>query len=349
MLQHIREANFERLCSTLMNQKADAVPLIELGIDSSIKEKILQRPFNIHSIEDEIDFMRKTGYDFIKIQPTLALNLDRQTTKKNIQSEFQNSAPDRAWSAEHQGIITCWEDFETYPWPSLQDIDYTKFERARKLLPDNMGIIGQYGDIFTTTWELMGFETFAIAIYQDPTLIQALIDRIGKLILNMFDTMADMDWVGALWYSDDIAYASGPMLNPEFFQTYFFPYLKHIGSLCHKRSIPFIYHSDGVLWEFMSEILASGVTALHPIEPKSMNIFEVKEKVGDLLCLCGGIELDLLSRGEKQQVVEMVTQYIEKLAPSGGYCVGSSNSIPEYVNVENYIAMIETTLTIGTW
>ena len=214
---------------------------------------------------------------------------------------------------------------------------------------DALGIIGQYGDIFTTAWEMMGFETFALAVYQNPTLIQAVIDKIAALILNMFNTMAEMDWVGALWYSDDIAYTSGPMLNPDFFQENFFPYLKHIGSLCRKRSIPFIYHSDGVLWEFMSDILNCGVTALHPIEPKSMNIFEVKEKVGDQLCLCGGIDLDLLARGDQQQVVDIVTRYIKELTSFGGYCVGSSNSIPEYVRVENYLVMIETTLAVGSW
>jgi uroporphyrinogen decarboxylase len=97
----------------------------------------------------------------------------------------------------------------------------------------------------------------------------------------------------------------------------------------------------------MSDILESGVTALHPIEPKSMDILEVKEKMGSNLCLCGGIELDLLSRGSKEEVIETVTRTIEKIAYNGGYCVGSSNSIPEYVNIENYIAMIETTITMG--
>ncbi len=33
---------------------------------------------------------------------------------------------------------------------------------------------------------------------------------------------------------------------------------------------------------------------------------------------------------------------LRTVAPGGGYCCGSSNSIPEYVPFENYVAMIET-------
>lgn len=348
MYDNIRPPNFERLSSTLMNRQADAIPLIELGIDPLIKEKILRRPFNCDSIEDEIVFMQAMGYDFIKIQPIIHFNVSRQKIKKTPDSVHKNTSPDRAWSAEHVGIISSWEDFEKYPWPKIEDIDYSRFELARKILPDNMGIIGQYGDIFTTTWEMMGFETFAMAIYDNPELVQVIYKRVGKIILSMFETMADMDWVGILWYSDDIAYSSGPMVNSDFFRSYLFPDLKYIGALCRKKSIPFIYHTDGVLWEVMSDILNSGVTALHPIEPKSMDIFEVKEKIGSQLCLCGGVDVDLLSRGSKADVIDIVIKYIENIASGGGYCVGSSNSIPEYVKVENYLAMIETTITMGS-
>ena len=45
----------------------------------------------------------------------------------------------------------------------LEDIDYSRYEQVKQLLPDSMGVIGQYGDIFTLVWELMGFETFAFA------------------------------------------------------------------------------------------------------------------------------------------------------------------------------------------
>lgn len=347
MYSHLRRPDFERLTTTLFCGKADAIPLIELGVHPIIKEALLGRP--VVTLADDMEFMRSMGYDFIKIQPSIDFTLNNKIVTGSALPGAYINIPDRAWASEHQGVITNWADFEMYPWPSVRDIDYTKFEEARSILPEGMGIIGQYGDIFTVAWEMMGFETFAVATHEQPDLVEAVFARVRDLILSMFDAMADMDWVGALWFSDDIAYSSGLMVRPEFLRKLFFPCLKHIGSLALKRRIPFIYHTDGVLWSVMDDIIDCGVNGLHPIEPKSMDILDVKKRYGDRLCLCGGVELDLLSRGTPEQVRSLVRQYIEDVGQGGGWCAGSSNSIPDYASVQNYQAMIETVLQFGKY
>jgi uroporphyrinogen decarboxylase len=333
-----RKPNFERLVKTLYCGKADAVPLLELGFHPLIKSAVLNRQWK--DIRGDIDFMNMLGYDYVKIQPGITFNLNRQTALGKAGANVKD--PDRSWSAETVGVINTWEDFEKYPWPRKEDIDYSRFEIAREHLPEGMGIIGQYGDIFTTVWEMMGFESFAVATFEQPDLVQALFDKVGELILSMFDTMADMEDVGVLWYSDDIAYANGLMLSPEFYRQYFFPLLKRIGNHTQRRKIPFIYHTDGFLWDVFDDFIDCGVNAIHPIEPKAMEIKEVKEKRGHQFCICGGIDLDLLSRGTPEQVGALTSHFIRELAYNGGYCAGSSNSIPEYVKVENLIAMVQT-------
>lgn len=341
-LSIIHRPDFDGFVKTLFGGRAGFIPLIELGVHPLIKEQILGRP--IKTVQDDIEFMRSMGYDFVKIQPIITLELNRTTAEpRDVQAEYRNS-PDRAWASENKGLITTWEELEKYPWPTTRDIDYSRLEEARSILPHGMGIIGQYGDIFTNAWELMGFETFAMSTYEQPELVRAIYQKMEELILSMFDTMARMEWVGALWYSDDIAYSTGLMANPEFFREHFFPTLKHIGDLARSRGIPLIYHTDGVLWDVMDDIIGSGVTSLHPIEPKSMDIREVKRRYGDKLCLCGGIEVDLLARGTPGEVSSLVTEYIRDVGQGGGWCAGSSNSIPEYVKVENYLRMVETVL-----
>jgi uroporphyrinogen decarboxylase len=325
--------DFERLRQTLFNKDAGTVPLIELGIDPGVKAAILGHP--LKTPQDDIEFMRLMGYDFIKIQPKFNLPLNRQQLSGQSQ---------RLWSSEHSGLVTNMQEFENYPWPKTEDTDYAAFEAASKVLPDDMGIIGQYGDIFTNVWEMMGFETFALAIYENPELVQLLFDRIGNLIVSMFEIMAEMEWVGALWYSDDIAYVSGPMINPDLLKIYFFPVLRRIGALAAAYNKPFIYHTDGDIRSIMSEIIECSVTALHPIEPKAMDISEIKNTFGHQLCLCGGIEVDMLARGSSDEIIGMTKKMIREIGKGGGYCLGSSNSIPDYVNIHNYKLMVETAL-----
>jgi uroporphyrinogen decarboxylase len=329
----ISEPDFHLLREALFNRPTPRIPFIELGIHPTVKTTILGSPFQ--TISDDIWFMRKMGYDFIKIQPRVSFDFNRQQL---------TDQPHRSWSAEHEGLITNQQQFENYKWPQAEDIDYSVFEEARSQVPENMGVIGQYGDIFTSVWELMGFEAFALAIYEDPALIEALFERVGTLIISMFEHMAEMDWVGVLWYSDDIAYVSGPMVSPAFLRQHFFPLLKQIGRLAANQAKPFIYHTDGDVRSIMEDIIDSGVTALHPIEPKSMNIAEIKQKYGDRLCLCGGIDLDMLTRGDPDEVVRTTNEMIDLFENEGGYCLGSSNSIPDYINIRNYKLMLKTAL-----
>jgi len=52
------------------------------------------------------------------------------------------------------------------------------------------------------------------------------------------------------------------------------------------------------------------------------------------------VEVDTLSRGTPDQVREHVRSLLREVAPGGGYCIGSSNTVPNYAQLENYKAMI---------
>jgi len=119
-------------------------------------------------------------------------------------------------------------------------------------------------------------------------------------------------------------------------------------AICQHRNLPLILHSDGNLWQVMDDLIEIGFDALHPIEPKAMDIQETKLAVGDRLCLIGNVELDYpLSRGKPSDVEDAVRYLIETVAPGGGYCLGSSNTITSYVPLENFVAMVEACFKYG--
>jgi uroporphyrinogen decarboxylase len=192
------------------------------------------------------------------------------------------------------------------------------------------------------TWEMMGFESFSIALFENEELITLLNNKLGELVVSMFEYFAQSNNIDAIWYSDDIAYTSSLLVSPDVLDKYFFPWLKKIGDLARKYNKPFIYHTDGIIYDVMDKIISCGVDSIHPIEPKAMNIADVKQRYGNQLCLIGNIDIDLLARGSVDEIRKNVIKNIEQAGYNGGYCVGSGNSIPEYVKLENYITMIET-------
>ncbi len=330
--------DIEQLIKTLRLEKADFIPTAELGIHPKIKER-----FPILNLQDEIEFALKAGYDYVKLQPVADFNPSKIGMNTEDIEIKDDGTPQFNWASEGKGVITNEKEFENYRFPSKSDFNYSRLDEIKPLLSDGMGVIGQYGDIFTMTWEMMGFETFSITLFENPELITRLNNILGELVLSMFEVFAQHDNVDILWFSDDIAFTNGLMVSPDILDQYFFPWLKKIGDLAKEYNKPLIYHTDGVLYDVFDKIIDCGVNAIHPIEPKAMKIAEVKQKYGDKLCLIGHVDVDLLARGTPKQVRAVIEKNIEAAGYNGGYIIGSGNSIPEYVNYDNYMAMLNFT------
>lgn len=348
--------DFDRLLTALTCAgEPDRVPLCELGISWEVISGFTGR--KVESFADVAEFYAAAGYDYLKVTPSYDWNPEKRTPKEGIRSstgKFSANTDqdiDIHFASEGKGIITSWEDFESYPWIDPKSLDYSIYERATGLLAPGMKIIGHQGDIFTQLWMLMGFETFSYACMDQPDLVAAMAEKIGGIIRTMFELIAEKKDIGALWISDDIAYTEGLMASPAFLREHIFPWYRRIGNIAREIGVPYMYHSDGDLRQVMPDLLDDiGFNALHPIEPKAMDIRELKAEIGGRACLIGNIDLgSTLTRGTPEEVAEEVKQRIRDVAPGGGYCIGSSNSIPYYVPVRNYRAMVEAALEHGAY
>jgi len=341
--------DFERFRTAVLRETPDRVPLGELIIDNVVIQPWVGRPCD--SMEVYMEFLVAAGYDFARVTPHIDFNPDKVPPKEGLRiGKAHEKDWDRTWSPEGQGVITSWDDLERHRWPTPDDVDYAPLHDAYACLPDGMKIVAHHGDIFTTAWALMGFETFCFALAEDPDLVAAVYERIGRVVLRAFEVMATLPGIGAMWYSDDIAYTEGLLVSPAHFRAELFPRMKAIGDMCRAKNIPFLYHTDGVLWEVMEDIIDCGVDCIQPIEPKAMDIVEVKRRYGDRLSVMGNIDLGYtLTRGTPEETAEEVRERLRTVGPGGGYILGSSNTISNYVLYDNYRAMVETTLASGNY
>ncbi|HOU24845.1 MAG TPA: uroporphyrinogen decarboxylase family protein [Anaerolineae bacterium] len=333
------DPDFNRLRTALFCRQPDRVPLAELWIDAPVKEAILGRHIGNsfvdpdYDVEADIDFMYGAGYDYVHVEPRYSFPM-----KPGLEVP------------ENAGTVLNWADFGDYQWPTIADVDFHWLDRAVKYLPSGMGIITGTSGIFEAAWRITGFTTFCLLMHDQPDLVAAIMQRVGALLLQIFERGAAYPRVGALWISDDIAYASGPMLPPAFYRQHLFPWYRQMADICRQRDLPFLYHSDGLLWKVLPDLIAAGFNAIQPIEPKVMDIVELKRQVGDRLCLIGNIDLGYtLTRGTPAEVEAEVRERIRTVGPGGGYCVGSSNTVTYYVPPQNYIAMIEATRRYGKY
>lgn len=343
------DPDFERLRRTLLCKEPDRVPLVEILVDQEVKDAFMGQPVN--NAEKDVAFWYEAGYDYICLLPVAKMFAELLPSHVSYTDmAVCEEKHERKWAEQGVGRITSDKDFDECPWPTVDDVDYDMITEVAAALPDGMGMIATVGGLFEYVWQLMGFEVFSMALIDNPELVDKMFNRIRKIVYDVFINMMDYDCIGAVWLCDDIAYTEGMMISPKILRKYLFPWYKKMAKICKDKSLPIIYHSDGNLWPVMDDIIDVGINAIHPIEPKAMDIKELKQKVGNRLCLIGNIDLgSTLTMGTPEDVDAEVKQRIMDIAPGGGYCVGTSNTVTNYVPLQNYKAMIEATFKYGKY
>jgi len=97
----------------------------------------------------------------------------------------------------------------------------------------------------------------------------------------------------------------------------------------------------------MEEIIALGIHAKHSNEDIIAPFDEWIARYNDRIGLLGGIDLDLLCVHTPQETYEAVLEQGRRYRRAArGWALGSGNSIPDYVPVENYLALIRAAQTL---
>lgn len=348
--------DFERFRTAVLCREPDRVPLAELKVEDAVKSAFLGRKLPaaaadpVAYLRDDVEFSAAAGYDYVRVTASLAYP-EVKTAHRHRYGDYEADT-ERAWVSLAGGAIRTWEDFERFAWPRADEADLRALDAAARVLPVGMGVVTAVkgGGIFERAWMLMGMEHFSFCLADEPKLVEAVVQRVGRLYVETCARAVERQGVGCIWLSDDLAHCGGLLVAPGVLRRLVFPYYRELAALCRAQGLLFVFHSDGNLWEVMDDLLEIGFQALHPIEPKAMDIVEVKRRYVGRLCVIGNIDLGYtLTRGTPAEVAQEVRERIRALAPGGGYCLGSSNSITEYVPLENYRAMIETALRYGAY
>ena len=59
------------------------------------------------------------------------------------------------------------------------------------------------------------------------------------------------------------------------------------------------------------------------------------------MSLLGGIDVDFLCRAGEGAIRRRVRATIEACQPGGGFCLGSGNTVANYIPLDNYLTMLD--------
>ena len=346
-LPHMYHCDFARFRTAVLRQgEPDWVPWMD-GVSEVHKDRVLGRP--VRGVADEIAFAQVIGFDYITITSGLTTS-DEMTGAMTTKQDDTYDTVSRRWANEGAGAIGSHADFDAFAWPDPDRMDLSAYDEADRLLPQAMKVFAHVGKVFNATWWLMGLETFSIALMEDPSLVARVFEKVCAIQGRMIERILEHKSIGMVWHADDLAYKAGLMVSPAIFRTYVFPFYKRMNKLCHERGVLCAFHSDGDINAVVEDIIAAGFDALNPLEPPCMDIVALKQKVAGRITLIGNIDLAYtLTLGTPAEVDAEVRERIRVLAPGGGYCLSSANSIPDYVPFENFMTMRDAWLKYGRY
>ncbi|MCC7206422.1 MAG: uroporphyrinogen-III decarboxylase-like protein, partial [Anaerolineae bacterium] len=285
-----------------------------------------------------VDFWHRLGYDAIRLRGGLLL----PTVKVKAEDTAGLKRADRDWQSESEGPISDWETFEKYPWPRAADADFSQIEYAASILPDGMKLlVSPLGMAEPLTW-LMGYQPFALALYDSPDLVQAMADRVSSIYTPIAEALLDMDSVMGLLLADDMGFKTATMIAPDHLRRYVFPHLKKLTALAHAKGKICILHSCGNLEKVMDDLIDDvKIDAKHSFEDVIMPVEQFKARYGHRIGVVGGIDVHLLASGDEAAVRARTRQVLDACMPGGGYVLGTGNSVTNYIPVRNFLAMLD--------
>jgi uroporphyrinogen decarboxylase len=246
-------------------------------------------------------------------------------------------------------MIETWEDFERYPWPSVEGFDFSTFEYLNSHLPEGMGLILSHGGgVFEHLSWIMSLEGLSNALFETPDLVRATADRLGELMIGFYRTILEYDRLIAVFPGDDMGYRSATMISPQHLRSLILPWHKRFAAMAHSRGVPYFLHSCGKILAIMEDLISDvAIDGKHSFEDAIMPAPEFQKIYGNRIAILGGLDLNILSGGSVEHVRRETCHLLETCAPRGRYAVGSGNSVPSYVPVVNYLAMLEETHRYG--
>ncbi|MBI4595717.1 MAG: hypothetical protein HY730_04980 [Candidatus Tectomicrobia bacterium] len=222
-------------------------------------------------------------------------------------------------------------------WPTHWD------SFVQKMNGRDIPVILGVGSLFGFLREWMGMERLLYAFYDEPELVEDMMDAMVHLELEVIKRTVKDIKVDQASFWEDMCYKIGPLISPAMFKKFMVPRYKKITELLQANGIDIIYvDSDGNVNELIPLWLECGINYVWPLEVAAGNdAVALRKKYGKNLILGGNIDKRALIQG-KEAIREEVMSKVPFLLQGGGYFPTIDHLVPPDITLANYQYYINT-------
>lgn len=239
------------------------------------------------------------------------------------------------------------EEVDTFNWPDPEKyISLEECEKRFAMAPKDKVILGMlWSAHFQDTCAAFGMETALMNMIANPEMYEAVDAKIMEFYLKANDIFykAAKGRMHAVLIGNDMGSQRGLMLSPDMVRRFIIPGCKKLVEQAHDYGLKVIYHSCGSIADVIPDLIEAGVDVIHPIQALAagMEPRSLKEKYGDRVSFCGGVDTqDLLVNGSEEDVRRKVRE-LREIFPTGLIISPSHEAIMPDVSPKNIRALFD--------
>ncbi len=340
-----------RLMKAIQHQEADRLSHVEFWITSKeVYEYVLGRELDYDVEDARVGGQSITPEDHV----AFAQEIGMDAVICNFSWRPNNVFKPASDGTEHyvDGSVKTWADLDDLEPPLPIDDQLQYLERYLEAAQGTgVGVFANFTSFFDSAMLGIGVNDSFYTFIDDRPFIEKFMDILlehqEKVMQAVCDRFADD--LAFVLVNDDIGHNAGLMIHPDMFLEIFPHRMKRLIAPALDRGKTCAMHTDGKMDKILPILYDIGFRICHPIEPESNDIFALKRAWAGKLALVGNIPTPLLAYGTREQIEEMVRVYCVKLAPGGGYVLGSSTSIMDGIPPENFVAMTQAVHKYGRY
>jgi len=223
-------------------------------------------------------------------------------------------------------------------------------ESVKKLRPD-FPVYGSMIECSECLTRLVGQANSLLWIGMYPDRFGEAINLIGQFYLDCLkaEIKAADGLLDGMVIWGDVAFSQNMFFDPEYWRTYFKPWVKAMTEYCHQAGLPVIYHGCGNVKSILGDFIEFGLDAYNPLEAKAgLDVIELRREYGHQLGFCGNSNIQVWETGDRDLIRKEVLRKLNA-ARGGGYIFQSDHSVSSSVSGQTYDYIVNLVREFGSY